>query len=74
MATLIGIKCCACGAESSLDHQTCEKCGSSKLLDRRKYFRRSLAVSIMVLAVALLIAAMVYGELHRAAGAVAIGF
>jgi predicted nucleic acid-binding Zn ribbon protein len=73
MATEISIKCCACGAESSEGLEACEQCGSGKLLDRRKYFRRALAISIMVLAVALLVAAMVYGEVHRAAGAIAIG-
>lgn len=69
----IGIKCCACGAESTPGHDTCDQCGSGKLLDRQRYLRRSLAVSIMVVAVALLVAAMVYGELHRAAGTVAFG-
>ncbi|HEX4124141.1 MAG TPA: hypothetical protein VHY37_05385 [Tepidisphaeraceae bacterium] len=53
--------------------QICEKCGSGKLLDRRRYLRRALAVSVMVLAIALLVAAMIYGELHRAGGTVAIG-
>jgi predicted nucleic acid-binding Zn ribbon protein len=73
IATDVSIKCCACGAQSPEGHETCERCGSGKLLDRRKYFRRALAVSIMILAVALLVAAMVYGEVHRAAGAIAIG-
>ena len=73
MTTTIGIKCCACGAESSPGHETCHRCGSAKLLDRRRYLRRAFAVSMMVVVVALLVAAMVYGELHRAAGVVAIG-
>jgi predicted nucleic acid-binding Zn ribbon protein len=69
----IVVKCCACGAESPEGHEICERCGSGKLLDRRKYFRRALAVSLMIAAVALLVAAMVYGEVHRAAGPVAFG-
>jgi predicted nucleic acid-binding Zn ribbon protein len=73
IASEISIKCCACGAQGPEGHEVCERCGSARLLDRRKYFRRVLAVSIMILAVALLVAAMVYGEVHRAAGAVAIG-
>lgn len=67
------LKCCACGSELTDELPTCTRCGSGKLLDRRRYIRRVVAVSIMVMAVALLVGAMVYGELHRAASAVAIG-
>ena len=73
MATTVSIRCCACGAECPEGHPICGQCGSAKLLDRRKYFRRALAISILALAVALLVAAMVYGEVHRAAGTVAFG-
>jgi ribosomal protein L37E len=73
MATAVSIKCKACGAQSLEGHKTCQQCGSGNLLDRRKQFHRAVALSIMIVAVALLVAAMVYGEVHRAAGPIAIG-
>jgi uncharacterized OB-fold protein len=73
MATAMGIKCCSCGAESAERTAVCELCGSSKLIDRNRYTQLWLVVSILIVAVLMLVVAMVAGELHRAAIAMAVG-